>query len=82
MKTATYGIACYLLATVLTLYACQEDTPSSYNHEEAITPDTVFKPNYEIDLKQDCYIVYDGYAQEYHVVAIGELEEFFLQDNL
>lgn len=49
--------------------------------EHVIYEDDFFHLDYQIDLKQDHYIIIDEYGQRTKV-AIGELEQFFLDDNL
>lgn len=74
-----------LLAIVaLTCIMC-----AGYLHDRALHNDNVhceytpqdFKKNYEIDLKQDGYLILDEKGDVYYV-PFDELEEWFLEMNL
>lgn len=75
MKT----IALTLIAAccLLTATSCLEP----YRDAQTKQPVYGFHTDYQIDLKQDGYIIIDETGDQ-HRVELGKLEEFFLQDNL
>ena len=65
------------LVAIATLASCT----SSGHRQKRGTANVNFNTDYRIDLKQDHYLLIDE-AGNTHVVVYGQLEEFFLDDNL
>lgn len=65
---------------VLTLVLLQDKGYHPQTDEHVIYEDDYFHLDYQIDLKQDRYIVIDEHGERTDV-EIGELEEFFIDDN-
>lgn len=72
------GLLCGFLVIVATMIG---DTPTTTTDEHVIYEDDYFHLDYQIDLKQDHYIIINECGERYRV-ELGELEEFFIQDNL
>ena len=67
-----------VLCVLLGMLACNKIVEEK---DYPVQEGTKFHPNYQIDLKQNGYWVLDEYGNEYWI-EFGELEEFFLNDNL
>lgn len=68
------------LACIMCACSKQDKTLHNDNVHCEYTPQD-FKKNYEIDLKQDGYLILDEKGDVYYV-PFDELEEWFLDDNL
>lgn len=69
-------VVCLILAAAITVNNLRLQ-PDIYKNN----PSQGFQMDYQIDLKQDRYIIIDK-SGDRHVVALGDLEQFFMRDNL
>lgn len=70
------AVVCLILAAVITVNTLRLQPDTHKNN-----PSQGFQMDYQIDLKQDRYIIIDE-SGDRHVVALGDLEQFFMRDNL
>lgn len=80
-KVVIIIMALAIVALILAAVSILSNLECSHPNKPMNNPSQGFQMDYQIDLKQDRYIIIDE-SGDRHVVVLGDLEQFFLRDNL
>lgn len=71
----------FFIVMTVDYFMGDENCDCDTNNIESNYKPSDFKTNYQIDLKQDGYLILDQYDEVYYV-PYGQLEDWFLEDNM